>query len=284
LEAKAKFIGQVMTGESDLRRIEDIDGTALTYAEVKAIASGNPIVIEKARIDAEVARLSRLHCEHQETMYKLRSRVRHLTDDLPRLDKRLEDVRRDLTIRQDTSGDNFLMTIEGQEIRDRGIAGELLLRRAERLRGTRRDWQAGSLAGFQIWIADNFMGGPEIVIKGTTAYTAKITDTAHGTIRSVEYVIQHLEEVAETLTRNLAETRKRLADTQAQVVAPFEYAAKLASLVQRQQEIEDALDLTKNQAPAQLAAEASDETNGATGESTAGDADEEAAPATLPAD
>jgi hypothetical protein len=118
LETKAKFIGQVMTGESDLRRIEDVDGTALTYAEVKAIASGNPMVIEKARIDAEVARLSRLHCEHQETMYKLRSRVRHLTDDLPRLEKRLEDVRRDLATRQDTSGDSFVMVIEGQEIRD----------------------------------------------------------------------------------------------------------------------------------------------------------------------
>lgn len=89
LETKAKFIGQVMTGESDLRRIEDVDGAALTYAEVKAIASGNPIVIEKARIDAEVGRLSRLHCEHQETLYKLRSRVRHLSEDIPRLEQRL---------------------------------------------------------------------------------------------------------------------------------------------------------------------------------------------------
>ena len=47
----SRFIGQVMTGESDLRRIEDIDGAALTYAEVNAIASGNPLVIEKARVD-----------------------------------------------------------------------------------------------------------------------------------------------------------------------------------------------------------------------------------------
>ena len=127
-----------MTGESDLRRIKDVDGTALTYAEVKAIASGNPMVIEKARIDAEIARLSRLHCEHQETQYKLRSRVRHLTDELPRLEQRLEAVRRDLTTRQDTSGDKFVMLLEGQEVRDRSIAGELLLRRAERLRGTRK--------------------------------------------------------------------------------------------------------------------------------------------------
>jgi TolA-binding protein len=252
LETKARFIAQVMTGQSDLRRIEDVDGTALTYAEVKAIASGNPLVIEKARIDTEVARLSRLHCEHQETCYKLRSRVRHMTDELPRLEQRLEAVRRDLTTRQDTSGDKFVMMLEGQEIRDRGIAGELLLRRAEKLRGSRAERQVGSIAGFQVWIADNFMGGPEILLRGATTYTAKVTDTAHGTIRSVEHTIQHLEEVAETLARNLADTRKRLADTQAQVNAPFEYGERLAALVQRQQQIEDELDLTKNQASAQL--------------------------------
>jgi hypothetical protein len=255
LETKAKFIAQVMTGESDLRRIEDIDGAALTYAEVKAIASGNPVVIEKARIDAEVAQLSRLHCEHQETQYKLRSRIRHLSDELPRLEQRLDAVRRDLVIRQDTSGDNFVMVIEGQEVRDRGIAGELLLRRAEKFRGSRTERQVGAVAGFQVFIADNFMGGPEILLKGATSYTAKVTDTAHGTIRSVEYVIQHLEELAETLARNITDTRKRLADTQTQVDTPFEYAELLATLVRRQQEIEDELDLTKNRASAQLEAD-----------------------------
>jgi N12 class adenine-specific DNA methylase len=252
LETKAKFIGQVMTGESDLRRIEDIDGTALTYAEVKAIASGNPLVIEKARIDAEVARLSRLHCEHQETQFRLRSRVRHLTDELPRLEKRLEDVGRDIGTRQDTSGDKFILVLEGQEIRDRGIAGELLLRRAERMRGSRTERQVGSLAGFQLFVADNFMQGPELVIKGTTTYAAKVTDTALGTIRSLEHTIQHLEELAASLTQNIQDNRKRLADLHVQADAPFEYAERLASLSRRQQEIADELDLTKNQTPAQL--------------------------------
>jgi N12 class adenine-specific DNA methylase len=252
LETKAKFIGQVMTGESDLRRIEDIDGTALTYAEVKAIASGNPLVIEKARIDAEVARLSRLHCEHQETQFRLRSRVRHLNDELPRLEKRLEDVGRDIGARQDTSGDNFVLVLEGQEIRDRGIAGELLLRRAERMRGSRSERLAGSLAGFQLFVADNFMQGPELVIKGTTTYTAKVTDTALGTIRSLEHTIQHLEEIAANLSQNIQEDRKRLADLHVQADTPFEYAERLASLSRRQQEISDELDLTKNQTPVEL--------------------------------
>ena len=252
LETKAKFIGQVMTGESDLRRIEDIDGTALTYAEVKAIASGNPLVIEKARIDAEVARLSRLHCEHQETIFRIRSRIRHLTDELPRLEKRLEDVGRDIGARQDTSEDKFVLVFEGQEIRDRGIAGELLLRRAERMRGSRSERPVGSLAGFQLFVADNFMQGPELVIKGTATYTAKVTDTALGTIRSLEHKIQHLEEVAANLTQNIQDNRKRLADLHVQADTPFEYAERLASLSRRQQEISDELDLTKNQTPIQM--------------------------------
>lgn len=128
LETKARFIAQVMTGETDLRRIEDVDGAALTYAEVKAIASGNPMVIEKASVDAEVARLIRLRSQHADTQFRLRSQVRFLTDDIPQMEKRAECIQRDISTRHDTHGDLFTVEIEGQKIKDRGIAGELLLR------------------------------------------------------------------------------------------------------------------------------------------------------------
>ena len=255
LETKARFIAQVMTGESGLRRIEDVDGAAFTYAEVKAIASGNPLVIEKARIDAELGRLGRLRCEHQETRFKLRSRVRHLADEIPLLERRHEAARHDLAARQDTSGENFVATVDGQNICDRGIAGELLLRYAERIRGSQTERQVGSIAGFRLFVSDNLLRGPEIVLKRAGAYTAKVTDTALGTIRSVEHTIQHLDETAANLAQNTTDTRKRLADTQAQAEAPFEYAERLAFLARRQQEIEDELDLTKGQAPSGLAGE-----------------------------
>ena len=92
--------------------------------------------------------------------------------------------------------------------------------------------------------------------QGATTYTAKATDTALGTIRSVEHAIQHLEEVATNLSQNITDGSKRLSDLQVQVQTPFEYAERLASLEQRQQEIEEALDLTKNQASAQLGPDA----------------------------
>jgi ABC-type transporter Mla subunit MlaD len=118
------------------------------------------------------------------------------------------------------------------------------------------------------------MQEPEILLKGATTYTTKATDTAHGTIRSVEHTIQHLEDLAANLEQTIADTRKRLADTKAQVEAPFEYAEKLASLVQRQQEIEDLLDLTKNQASSQLNADGSD---GSPGDDTKGESPSDSA-------
>ena len=138
-----------------------------------------------------------------------------------------------------------MATIDGKDIRDRGIAGELLLRHAGRINGSQAERQVGSIAGFRLFVSDNLFCGPEIAIKGAGAYTANVTETALGTIRSVEHTIQHLNETAANLAQNLADSRKRLADTQAQVEAPFEYAERLASLVHRQQEIEDELDLTR---------------------------------------
>ena len=255
LETKARFIGQVMSGESGLRRIEDIDGAALTYAEVKAIASGNPLVIEKARVDAELARLGRLRSEHEETRCKLRRRVRQLAEEIPAIERRREAAQRDLAARQDTGQENFRVTIDGQEVRDRGIAGELLLRHAERIRGAPAERQVGSIAGFGLFVSDNLLRGPELVLKGAGTYTAKVTDTALGTIRSLEHTLQHLEETAANFAQNLSDTRKRLAETQAQLKAPFEYAERLAFLARRRQEIEEELDLAKDQAPSGLEGE-----------------------------
>ena len=255
LETKARFISQVMTGESDLRRIEDIDGTALTYAEVKAIASGNPMVIEKASIDAEVARLTRLRTQHIETQFRLRTQVRHLHEEVPRLEKRLAEIRLDIATRQDTHGDAFVMHMDGQAVLDRGIAGELLLRQAERVRLTRADRQVGRFAGFDVFVAHNFMSGADIVLRGAGTHTAKVGTTALGTIRSVEYAVQNLEEVAATVAERIAETRKRVADLRVQTEQPFEYQDRLASLSQRQDQLESALDLTKSQADAHLDAD-----------------------------
>lgn len=253
LETKAKFINQVMTGESNLRRIEDVDGAALMYAEVKAIASGNPLIIEKATIDAEVARLTRLASQHRDTQFRLRSALRRLHEDIPIYERRLEAVQRDIAARQDTHGDAFSIEIDGQQLADRGIAGELLRRHGERIRAVGGERRIGRFAGFEILVASSIMDQAHIVVKGAGSSFAKIADTALGTIRSLEHAIQSLDDTASTLAQSIKDTHKRIHDIEPKIGAPFEYADKLDELGKRQQEIVETLDLTKNQASNRLA-------------------------------
>ena len=99
------------TGGATVRRAEDVDSAALTYAEVKAIASGNPLVIEKATIDAEVMRLTRLKKQHAESLYQMRYRVRRLNDHSVILEREIANIREDLRTRISTRGNNFAMTV-----------------------------------------------------------------------------------------------------------------------------------------------------------------------------
>src|SRR5439155_26391987 len=132
LETKAKFIAQVMSGDMTIRRLEDLDSAALTYAEVKAIASGNPLVIEKAQVDAELMRLTRLRSAHAEEQYRSRRNLLQSREDAEAFTIRLANLRQDIATRPDVSGDNFLIEVDAATINNRGIAGELIVRCAAR--------------------------------------------------------------------------------------------------------------------------------------------------------
>jgi hypothetical protein len=252
LETKAKFIHQVMTGRNDLRRIEDIDGAALTYAEVKAIASGNPLVIEKAHIDAELSRLSRLRAQHHETQYRIRNTILRTHEEVEILTSRIQNLHKDIAARQPTQGDAFKVRIEGTEYTDRGIAGELINRRAQQLRGSGKEHKIGELAGFAVVLRASTLEHTELVLKGANLYSASISDSAHGTMRSLEHTVHALDEKLAQTERDAGECRKRATELAAKVGEPFEHEAKLKNLTQRQDEIVKSLDLTRNQASNRL--------------------------------
>src|SRR5260370_569158 len=97
LETKARFIAQVMTGDNALRRAEDIGGQELSYAEVKAIASGNPAVLTLAEADAELQRLTVLKKNHFDEQYLTRRNLRELPETIARLSRRLSHLTADMT-------------------------------------------------------------------------------------------------------------------------------------------------------------------------------------------
>ena len=260
LETKAKFITQVMSGDMTVRRIEDLDSTALTYAEVKAIASGNPLVIEKAQVDAELIKLTRLRSAHAEEQYRIRASLRHSHEEAQRCTERLANLQQDLAVRQDTSGDRFRIELDGQTLDNRGVAGELLLRRAGKIKSNfGASARVGKFAGFDLSLHATFNGGVELVLHGKNSYNARVTDTALGTIRSLESIVQGFEERATGLERDICDSQKRAKEFEAKVGAPFEHEKRYHHLTQRQSEIEEKLDLTKNQASSQVEAASGDE-------------------------
>ena len=256
LETKAKFIAQVMSGDMTIRRLEDLDSAALTYAEVKAIASGNPLVIEKAQVDAELMRLTRLRSAHAEEQYRIRRNLLQSREDAEAFTMRLANLRQDIAIRQDMSGDNFHIEVDGQTINNRGIAGELIVRRAAKLHGCfGDDVRIGRFAGFDLFLRPALNNNVEIVLRGKNSYSARVTDTALGTIRSVESTIQGFEERATKMEADVLDCHKRAKELETKIGGLFDHEKRYQELTLRQGEIEEKLDLTKNQAPSQADAE-----------------------------
>ena len=259
LETKAKFIAQVMSGDMTIRRLEDLDSAALTYAEVKAIASGNPLVIEKAQVDAELIRLTRLRSAHAEEQYRIRTNLRRSHEDAEAFTGRLTNLRQDIAGRQDTSGDKFSIELDGQVLDNRGIAGELIVRRAEKIKNRfGEDVRVGRFAGFDLFLRPSFNNTVEMIVRGKNSYAARVTDTAQGTIRSLEANVQSFEERATKLEYDIADASKRAKELETKVGAHFEREERYQELTRRQSEIEEKLDLTKNQAPSQVDAETPD--------------------------
>jgi hypothetical protein len=115
-----------------------------------------------------------------------------------------------LTLRRDTSGDKFHIKLDKQALDNRGVAGELLLRRADKIK-TRfgEDIRIGRFAGFDLFIRSGFNNTAELVLRGKNSYMTRVTDTALGTIRSLESVVQGFEERTARLESDIKDSQKR---------------------------------------------------------------------------
>jgi hypothetical protein len=251
LETKARFISQVMTGDATMRKAEDVDATALSYAEVKAIASGNPMVVEKAQVDAEVIRLNRLRCQHQDSQHSIRWRIKQNEASLKDEEKFVANLRRDLAARTPTRGDDFKLTIDGQRFDERAKAGQQLIAIGATLKPMQSTREIGSIAGFPISL-HRLESRVELCIHGRNVYRATVSESPQGTVASLEHALGDLESQLAESTENLGRLKTRIQDLQAQSQQPFEHQEKLEAAEKRQHEIVVALDLAKNQASTQV--------------------------------
>ena len=257
LETKARFIQQVMSGRVTVREAEDLEGGALSYAEIKAIASGNPAVLEKIRIDTEVRRLDTLRAAYLNQHYEIGRVVRELPERIAHSREHLAGLLADIQRRDTNHTEAFTIMIDkqvfsGKDAREK--AGEALMKSiTSSLWGVvAQELQAlGIYQGFTIFVQPNRYGRdltPELYLRGAHTYQVNLNPQSPlGTIYSIEAVLRNLEKDAEGVNAGIARGEKELEDYKGQLHRPFEQEEKLRELVRQQQEMNKKLDLDKHE-------------------------------------
>jgi hypothetical protein len=252
LETKARFIHQVMNGSVTVRQAEDVEGGALTYAEIKAIASGNPAVMEKVKVDTEVRKLDQLRSSHINQQHNIRWHVKSLPEQIERSRKYHAAYIEDIVTRDSHGEDEFSMTIgsrtySGKDARTN--AGTALNQVAYSWRDDQSLQVRGHYKGFEILTRGNAMkdGAPDLFIRGKETYKANLNlENPLGTIASIEHMLRSLDRRAEEEQHAITGEQKTLADYLTQLNRAFEHADRLKELLVKQGELNALLDLDKS--------------------------------------
>lgn len=262
VERKAAFINQVATGRALDREIDDIGDQALSYAEVKALATGDPLVVEKATVDADAARLSRLRRAHLDDQHRLRRTLDAAERRIASTQLRVRSLEESIARRTDTRGDRFSMAIDDTRHNKRADAGAHLRRlldaRSHRIGGQ----LVGRLAGFDVHAGLDagpdrsvWLAMPEVGIELRYTVDEWAAVDAAGVVQRLERRVQNLDATLADAREVLDEARSEAERARQRIGAPFEHDSDLERLQRRQREIDDHLVQAASAATSELPVE-----------------------------
>ncbi|MHB0726458.1 DEAD/DEAH box helicase family protein [Roseomonas mucosa] len=237
LERKARFIEAALGGDRSIRRLEDVADSASQFAMAKALASGDQRLMQKAGLEAELARLERLRSAHFDDQHAIRRQIHAARSTIARASTRIGQIEHDIAARVSTRGDAFRLTAGEKVFDDRKTAGASLLSRIRLTERARQEgqWTLGTLGGFEIKMEgkSRFKGESydlEVWIERTGTEQAVRLDgdlTPMGLISRLEYALDRFEvELAEE-RRALAEAEARLPGYERRLGEPFALEAEL---------------------------------------------------------
>jgi hypothetical protein len=244
-----------MKGDKGLRSLEDVELAALSYAEVKALASGNPLVIEKAGVDAEVAKLSTLFSVWRNQRWDNQREVGNLPMLIENLEKKIGLTEQDLAVVMPQSMARIAVDLNGRALQGADAVGEALrdLVRSERASKRRAigstELAVGRFGGLALNIACPAGDGvPAFFLSGRCRYDAQAYQTAPGLVAALLAALDSIAEHRNAARTQLAARRKRLEDLSLELERPFEHEARLTDLLVRQRDLLKQLDLDKDEA------------------------------------
>ena len=255
LETKARFIAQVMKGDRGLRSLEDVELAALSYAEVKALASGNPLVVEKAGVDAEVAKLSTLFSVWRNQRWDNQREVGNLPMLIEATERKLGLIELDIAAVEPQSAERIGVELNGRALRGADAVGEALrdLVKAEKLSQRRGGGSAernvGRFGGLTLCVGSSRDDAvPAFHLVGRCRYEVQAYQTGPALVAAMLAALDSVAGQRQSTRAQLAARQKRLEDLRLELERPFEHEARLTELLVRQRELLKRLDLDKDEA------------------------------------
>ena len=241
VENKQKFIAQIMTSKAPVRVADDVDETALSYSEIKALATGNPLIIEKCNLDMEVARLNMLKASHLNQVYALEELVhRKYPAEITRLTERITGYEKDVELAKahPKAQEGFCgMEVEGKHYAEKEDAGKAIIDVCTKMTGSDAVL-LGQYRGFSMVLAyDGMSNEYRITLKGTLSHTVTLGADVFGNITRLDNALENLAGNLDAEQAKLEEAKVQLENARTELATPFAREDELTEKTARLKEL-----------------------------------------------
>ena len=254
LENKQKFISQIMTSKAPVRSCEDVDEAALSYAEVKTLATGNPAVKEKMSLDVEVAKLKLLKANHLNNVYRMEADIsRNLPQKIAKLTEIIEGYREDIThyeAHKITDPEAFEMEIGGKIFTEKKEAGAALLAVCKQIQSVNEAKDVGNYQGFHMMARfDSWNKEFILSVKHTAVSSLPLGSDPLGNIARINNLLESYPKKLADAEQKLETVKEQLENAKQEVVKPFPKEKELNQMMERLSELNALLNMDEQGSP-----------------------------------
>lgn len=247
IENKQKFISQIMTSKTPVRVAEDVDESSLNYAEIKALATGDPKIKEKMDLDNEVTKLKMLEANYKSNRYRLEDKVaKKYPEEIARTEKLIEAVKKDISeVEPKVEGEEKFasITIGGEKILDKKLAGEKLLEAISKVK-INESKVIGKYRNMDLEVSYNFFTNEHnFSLNGAAKHSGELGTSADGNITRLDNALEKMPEKLKRLEEKLFSTKEQLENAKEELQKPFEKADELKNKVLRLAELNKLLNM-----------------------------------------
>mgnify|MGYP000572935367 CR=1 FL=1 len=248
IENKQKFIGQIMTSKSPVRSCEDVDEAALSYAEVKALATGNPYIKEKMDLDIQVSKLKLMKANHTSQKYRMEDNItQHYPHQIAVFKERIEGFSADMekyAKNKPEDKEQFFMQVGGKPYTDKKEAGTAIIAMCKEIKGINASADVGEYLGFKVNVTfDSFNNKFVMNVKGAMSHPMEVGSDPLGNITRINNVLEAMPAQLEEAQTKLSNVEHQLETAKAEVDKPFPQEAELYEKLERLAELNALLNM-----------------------------------------